>query len=127
MLFILMMLNNLASDAECKKTSKLYALKASYKTAIIIFIFYYIIILFPMFVHPIMELTKPLGHAKIFNRLSIGYYIMLVSWAPIIIGYFNIIKDNCKLDKKIVDKYKKKVWDELNIQTKDKLKTVKIT
>ena len=54
--------------------------------------------------------------------------MMLASWGPIIIGYFKIIKDNCVLDKEVVDKYKKEIWSNL-VQhgDKDPLKTTKIT
>ena len=127
MFCVLILLNNLASQNECKKQKTLYSMKSSYPTAIVIFIVYYLIILMPFFLNPIMKLSEPFGHPKIFNRLGIGYYLMMAIWGTIIIGYFNVIKDSCKLDKEYVKKYKKDIWKELQTETKDVLKTVKIT
>jgi hypothetical protein len=126
-LFTLTLLYELASETECKKKNFKNSLSYAVKPSVFIILIYYIIIFLPSLINPIIELTKPIGHNQLFNRIGIGYYMMLGSWGPTIIGYFKIIKDNCVLDKEIVDNYKKEIWSGL-VQRgdKDPLKTTKI-
>ena len=125
-ILISVLLYNSASEEKCNKKNTMTSVYYSLLTAFICFITFYLLIFFDFMLKPFMKLAEPFGNTELFRRLAIGYYLMILSWGPFIIGYFNTQKSNCILDKKVVDEYKVKVWNELNERTIKKEKMVEI-
>tara|TARA_B100001250_G_C19387583_1_gene609085 strand:- start:197 stop:664 length:468 start_codon:yes stop_codon:yes gene_type:complete len=119
-------LYNSASNEQCKKTDTTKAILQSFISSLIIFGLYYLLLYFEFMINPFIKLAEPFGFSEIGRRIGIGYYLMICNWAPFIIGYFNVIKDNCKLEKTVVNTYKENVWHNLNKKDTTVTKTVDV-